>query len=236
MTAVPIFYIVELDFPEPRQEADYEGFLTWYASVHAPHLYEGGFTVCTSYRAAAGAMEIVDIYQADDWSIFETPAFARYLRVGAADPYRPPYIGVSPNTRTPYHHVAWRGQSVAEMATPLAADRIGLWRFPDAAGEVARAAEWLAAGGEAALTAAGAAGVRLLRKTTDSPTGVSIRPGGALFVQWTGSAPADPGALLPDWLAEAASATPGYWGDRLYPWPDDASLLPPSFARVARWR
>ncbi|MGR3425614.1 MAG: hypothetical protein ACU0GE_15140 [Pseudooceanicola nanhaiensis] len=231
----PIFYIVELDFPEGKAEESFPGFYSWYASVHSPHLYEGGFTVCTSYKGTEGAMQMVDIYQADDWNIFTSKPFARYLEVAARDPWRPGYIGRTPNTRTPYHHVPWRGQSSEEMARPLESDWVAIWRFEADDAVMASVAEWMAEHGEDLFAGAGATDIRLLFKTKESPTGTSIRPGGAICI----GCPREPagglglGAEFPASLRAAIDDAPGFVGWRTFPWPDDAGLVSglPGFGR-----
>lgn len=215
----PIFYIVELELPD----RDLRGFLDWYASVHAPHLYEAGFTLCTSYRALSGGMSVVDIYQAPDWSIFESDAFERYRTIAADDPHRPAYIGRNRNTRTPYHHVPWSKPDDPDIARPLVADWLTLWRFPADEALLARTADWLSASGAARLAEGGAERIRLLSRGREAPTGSSIRPGGALVVQWTGqpSASATDPDGLPGWLAAPIAGTEPFTGCRLYPWPND---------------
>lgn len=224
--STPIFYIVELDFPEGHAEESFPGFYSWYASVHSPHLYEGGFTVCTSYKRTEGAMQMVDIYQANSWDIFTSGPFARYLEVAARDPWRPDYIGKTPNTRTPYHHVAWRGQDMEEMARPLEADWVAVWRFDADANLIAEVAKWMAASGETLFRDAGATDIRLLVKTRESPTGSSIRPGGAICIGCPRKPDSGLGvsAKFPDLLKAAIGDTPGFVGWRTFPWPDDAAL------------
>lgn len=215
----PIFYIVELDLPDQ----DLRGFLDWYASVHAPHLYEAGFTLCTSYRALSGAMSLVDIYQAPDWGIFESGPFEDYRKVAAADPYRPAYIGRNRNTRTPYHHVPWSQPGDPDIGRPLVADWLTIWRFAADDALLARVGDWLSGAGAARLSESGADHIRLLRKGREAPTGPSIRPAAAIVVQWQGRPAA--GAVdtdgLPDWLAAPIAGSDPFTGYRLYPWAND---------------
>jgi hypothetical protein len=216
----PIFYIVEIDLPAEDRAAAYKAFAAWYAGVHAPHLYEAGFTCCTSYRALQGRMEIVDVYQADDWSIFESARFARYRAVAAGDPHLPPFMPAIANLRTPYRYMPWRGQSHDVLCRPLAADWIAVWRFRTDGDLLARAADWLADGGEAMLLAAGVHGIRLLARTRPAPTGHSTHQDGAIVLEWH-SPPAGnllDGSWLPDWLATALGGDVAFAGSRLYPW------------------
>jgi hypothetical protein len=218
----PIFYIVELELPE----SDLEGFQRWYAAVHTPHLYEAGFTLCTSYRAIAGAMSVVDIYQAPGWDIFESAPFENYRRVAAADPHCPSYIGKNDNTRTPYHYVQWSEPPDAGIARPLVTDWITVWRFPAEQSTFDKIGSWLRDGGEAHLRERGAAHIRLLRKGREAPTGASIRPEGAIIVQWPKQPSPDAydPSTLPPWLASEAAKSVSFTGYRLYPWADDPAV------------
>ena len=58
-TPDPLIYVVEIDLPPEDGPRALATFSRWYANVHAPHLYEAGFTTCTSYRAVRGGMGIV---------------------------------------------------------------------------------------------------------------------------------------------------------------------------------
>ncbi|MFC7554887.1 hypothetical protein ACFQU7_25705 [Pseudoroseomonas wenyumeiae] len=100
--AESIFYVVEVSLPDK----DLPEFAEWYATVHAPHLFQAGFNNCTSYLAVSGGMSVVDIYQADDWSMFEAPAFERYRGLVFTEPYRPKVLAEVENTRTVYVHHA----------------------------------------------------------------------------------------------------------------------------------
>jgi hypothetical protein len=235
--AEPIFYIVEIDLPAQDRAAAYEAFAAWYAGVHAPHLYEAGFTCCTSYRAMQGRMEIVDIYQADDWSIFASPRFARYREVAARDPHLPPFMRTIANTRTPYRYLPWRGQAPDDLARPLAADWVAVWRLRADAALLSRVAAWLAREGEAALAAQGVDGIRLLTRTREAPTGTSNRPDGAIALEWRSPPAAHmlAGNWLPDWLAVALDEGAAFAGSRLYPWADhpEARAGAPHLPRTA---
>ncbi|MDP2801349.1 MAG: hypothetical protein Q8O26_05640 [Phreatobacter sp.] len=211
----PLFYVVEIDLPEGGQTT----FRDWYAHVHAPHLYEAGFTTCTSYQAARGRMDIVDVYQAPGWSIFESAAFARYRRLASADPHLPPFMAGIANIRTPY--VAWPDSGLA-AAEPLAADWLTILRFDADDGALAAVAAWLGAGGGEDLSARSVVRTRLLTRTRPAPTGTSDRPAAALVLE----SRRDPGAALPNGAPPAltGAAGPHFTGSRLYPWPDDTAL------------
>jgi hypothetical protein len=77
MTA-PLLYTAELDLPD----ADIEPFKQWYASRHAPDVYHSGFLTCTCYRMRGGDMNLFDLYELQDWAIFEHP---RYLAACVAE-------------------------------------------------------------------------------------------------------------------------------------------------------
>ena len=220
----PLFYVVEIDLPADDPGRDLAAFRTWYANVHAPHLYEAGFTTCTSYRGVSGAMQIVDIYQAPDWSIFESDRFVRYRRVAAADPHLPAFMTGIPNIRTPYV-AAYPGCSAAQE--PLSTDWITLWRLDADATVMARLIDWLAQEGEAALRSRGIDGIRVLQRTRPAPTGTSNRPVAALVLESAQRPPDDivTAIAAPALLRGALGAGPHFAGYRLYPWPDDAGLM-----------
>lgn len=210
----PLTYIVEIDLPEGALAT----FCDWYASVHAPHLYEAGFTTCTSYRAVRGRLGIVDVYQAPGWSVFESASFARYRQVAAADPHLPSFMAGLASIRTPYV-----GAPGGDAAEPLAADWLTVLRFDGADGALQAVAGWLAGKGRERLAARGVERARLLTRTRPAPTGTSDRPSAALVLESS----RDPGEALPEDAPAALRETAGphFTGTRLYPWPDDLALL-----------
>ncbi|MGQ3361493.1 MAG: hypothetical protein ACT6XY_20955 [Phreatobacter sp.] len=209
----PMTYVVEIDLPDGGLPT----FRDWYANVHAPHLYEAGFTTCTSYRAVRGRLGIVDVYQAPGWSVFESPAFARYRRVAAADPHLPPFMVGLASIRTPYVGVPGGG-----AAEPLAADWLTVLRFEGADGALEAVAAWLQGGGQPLLAGWGIERARLLTRTRPAPTGTSAHPSAALLLE----SRRDPGDGLPGGAPAVLRHAPGphFTGSRLYPWPDDAAL------------
>jgi hypothetical protein len=222
-----IFYVVELALPEEHLLE----FTTWYAAVHAPHLFQGGFTTCTSYLAVSGGLSVVDIYQAEDRSMFQSPAFARYRRLAAADPYRPGILAEVTNPRTVYHDHARSPLPSRDPATPFHADWVLIWRFPGDSALEERVAAWLDGEGSDALQRLGAQSVRLLHRGQNTPTGTSFRPTLALVTEWSARPPeSEAAAALPAWLRAAIGSEEGFAGLRLYPWPDD----PASRAEMAR--
>jgi hypothetical protein len=217
--AESIFYVVEIALPDK----DLPEFAEWYATVHAPHLFQAGFNNCTSYLATSGGLSVVDIYQAADWSMFEAPAFARYRSIVFADPYRPAVLASIENTRTVYFHHAGTPLPSRDPDAPLDADWVSIWRFGGEAGLRERVAAWLASEGAAAL---GADQARLLHRGQDAPTGTSIRPALALVLEWSRCPPEDAAlrAVLPDWLRPTIDVAHGFTGRRLYPWANDQAL------------
>lgn len=216
-----IFYVVEADLPAEALP----GFVDWYGGVHAPHLFQAGFTTCTSYGAIAGGFPVVDIYQGPDWSLFESANFARYRPIAVNDPHRPEALGRVRNLRTVYtHRACLEGEGVGDPDW-LDTDWITIWRFGGDASVGKRSADWLALAGGGALAAAGARKVRLIERTRDAPTGTSHRPNFALVAEW-GACPStdvQAGGPLPDWLVTARSEEDGFFtGVRLFPWAEVA--------------
>jgi len=214
-----IFYVVEIELPE----ADLAEFVPWYAAVHAPHLFQAGFNNCTSYLRVAGGMSMVDIYQGDDWSMFETPAFARYRDIAAADPWRPQVLRRIANVRTVYHHHDLGPLPTRAPALPLDTDWLSLWRFDGDAALEAKVAAWLAAGGAASI---GARNIRLLHKGQDAPTGGSRPLRLALVAEWDAApaAAAHDSTLLRGWPGPDIAAEQCFTGKRRYPWGTDPAL------------
>jgi hypothetical protein len=228
--AEDIFYVVELALP-PEHLPD---FVSWYAGVHAPHLFQGGFTTCTSYFAVSGGLSVVDIYQGADWSMFHSAAFARYRALASADAYRPAVLAEVTNPRTVYHHHARSPLPSRDPAAPFHADWVLTWRFPGNAALEERVAAWLDSEGDAALRRLGTQGVRLLHRGQDTPTGTSFRPALALVTEWNRRPPeAEANAALPDWLRAAIGAEEGFAGLRLYPWPDEPASRAEMLKRIA---
>jgi hypothetical protein len=216
--ADPILYAVEVDLPR----SSLAEFSEWYAAVHAPHLFLAGFTTCASYLSVAGGMSVVDIYQAADWAIFESPAFQRYREAAARDPYRPGVLAGVREARTVYIHQPWSGASARGPEQPLDADWISLWRFKGTS-VATEAPSWLAREGAAGLAAHGARGMRLLSRGRDTPTGRSHRPDQALLVEWNHRPAPEAMSLLPEWLVRDAGPDELFTGYRLYPWAEGSA-------------
>jgi hypothetical protein len=217
-----IFYVVEVALPQAKLPE----FLEWYAAVHAPHLFQAGFNNCTSYLAVSGGMSVVDIYQAESWSMFEAPAFERYRGIVFADPYRPPVLAEIDNTRTVYSHHRQAPLPSRDPDAPLDADWISIWRLDADKAIEDRIAEWLEQEGAGALQASGAQQVRLLHRGKDAPTGTSIRPPLAIVTEWAERPVAEDRILasLPEWLAVLIDPAQCFTGFRLYPWANDQAL------------
>lgn len=226
--AESIFYVVEVSLPD----TDLPEFAEWYATVHAPHLFQAGFNNCTSYLATSGGMSVVDIYQAGDWNMFEAPAFNRYRRIVFTEPYRPKVLAEVENTRTVYVHHAQAPLPSRDPDAALDADWISIWRFAGDEADENRIAEWLEESGAAAL---GAAQVRLLHRGKDAPTGTSFRPPLALVLEWPERPPEEKVLLnaLPGWLRAQIDPAQGFTGCRLYPWANNPALKAEVARRVA---
>ncbi len=215
----PIFYVAELDIGA----ADLPAFSAWYASRHAPDLFLLGFRSCTSYRALEGAMDVVDLYEADDWDILASEG---YRRMKARDLHaKPACAGRTDFTHTVYVH---HPDHPARREARLDADFLTLARFGATPEAEARLAAWLAGEGGAQLAGLGARRVRLLRRGRDHPTLKCRRPRCALVAEWDTAPPAEGRGLapLPPALAAALEPDAHFAGVRLYPWPDDVSLRP----------
>jgi hypothetical protein len=211
-----IFYVVELALPAEHLEE----FAAWYPAVHAPHLFQAGFSTCASYLAVSGGLSLVDIYEAAAWEVFEAPAFARYRAIAAADTYRPKVLAQVTNPRTVYHHHAGSPLPSRDAAMPLDSDWVLIWRLAGDEATEARAAAWLEAEGSAALGQLGARRLRLLHRGRDTPTGTSFRPRLALLTEWPVRPPeAAALAALSPALRDAVGAEESFAGLRLYPWP-----------------
>lgn len=217
----PIFYVVEVEMPN----RELKEFMEWYAGVHAAHLYEAGFTTCASYKAVAGGLPIVDVYQGPGWDLFESESFNRYRGIAAADPYRPGFLKAARNMRTVYTHLAWSNAAQAVASRPLNADWLTVWRFAGDDESGARVADWLAREGETRLLNLGMAQIRLIRRSKDAPTGQSPRPSWALIGEWNERPPANahPGEVLAG-LVPPIPDEEMFMGFRLYPWADDRAV------------
>lgn len=225
-----IFYVVELALPAEHLPE----FAAWYPTVHAPHLFQAGFTTCTSYLAVSGGLMLVDIYQAESWAMFQAPAFARYRVVASADLYRPRVLAEVTNPRTVYHHHSTGPLPSRDDRAPLDADWVLIWRFAGDVDIEDRVAAWLSTEGADALERLGAQGIRLLHRGRDTPTGTSFRPPLALLTEWSVRPPEEAAlAVLPIWLRDAALAKEGFAGMRLYPWPAAPATRDEMLRRVA---
>jgi hypothetical protein len=212
-----IIYVAELAIA-PVNLPD---FYNWYAGRHAPDLYQLGFRTCTSYRAVAGGMDVIDVYEAAAWDIVTSEA---YREMKARDGH----ASVACAGRTDWTHTIYQyNAAVAADRHPLLnADWITLARFgasPDVEDAVAG---WLLEAGEVAYAALGARSVRLLHRGRDHPTLKSRRARCALLAEWSHEPPraGHGSAALPKNLADALDLDQPFIGYRLYPWPDDVTL------------
>ncbi|WP_426956539.1 hypothetical protein [Muricoccus radiodurans] len=211
-----IVYVAELNIAP----VDLPGFSDWYAGRHAPDLYQLGFRTCTSYRGVAGAMDVVDVYEAASWDIVDSDG---YRRMKAKDLHAAPAC----KPRTDWTHTIYNySPRVPAARHPLDADWITLVRFGAGEAEEDAVAAWLLEEGEAAYAALGARSVRLVRRGKDHPTLKSRRARCALLAEWA-QEPPEAGrdlSLLPPGIAGALRPDDPFTGFRLYPWPDAVAL------------
>ncbi len=208
----PILYTAELELAD----ADIPGFRDWYGHRHASDLYESGMRVCTCYRAIEGGLTIIDIYEADDWAVFETPT---YRGIGARDPGNAAILAKRTNkAATVYANTPGFGPATG----PFRADWVSLARFDAPQATEALLRDGLANGAAASLLASGAHRVRLVARTKDHPRNGTFRPRLMLLAEWQARPLAAAG--LASWLAATLGSTPAgldvFVGQRLYPWPD----------------
>ncbi len=198
----PLLYTAELDLPEP----EIRPFLDWYAYRHAPDVYEVGLLSCTCYRVYGGDMNLFDLYELPDWSLFET---ARYQGMRGRDPYMGPLMEKRRNKA----HTIYDQRLVSPPADPpsISADWIAVARF-----------EALADRDQAIMAALapiqGARRVRYATRGKDHPRNPTFRPRCMVVTEWA----ARPSI---DWAGVSAAAgteVAAFIAHRVYPWPDVA--------------
>jgi hypothetical protein len=208
----PILYTAELELAD----TDIPGFRDWYGHRHASDLYEAGMRVCTCYRAVEGGLTIVDIYEADDWAVFETPA---YRGIGERDPHNAEILAKRTNKAATVYA---NSPGIGPATGPFRADWVSLARFAATPANEAKLRTALASGAAAPLLGHGAGRLRLVARTKDHPRNDTFRPRLMLLVEWQARPPA--AAALAPWLAATLGHSPDsldvFVGQRLYPWPD----------------
>ena len=200
----PLLYTAELDL----EEADVASFLQWYAFRHAPDVYEVGLLSCRCYRTFGGDMNLFDLYELPDWSLFET---ARYQGMRGRDPYMGPLM----ETRRNKAHTIYDQQLIHPAATPpsLDCDWISVARFaaPPALDEAI----------VGALTdLKGPNRVRYATRGKDHPRNPTFRPRCMVVTEWSGRPGADLAGLLRRVGGSAITDLDSFTGHRVYPWPD----------------
>lgn len=212
----PILYLVEVDIPETEMNV----FVKWYAGVHAPHLFQAGFNNCVSYRAVSGGLGVVDLYEADQGSVFDGQRYKEYLEIANADPYRPGFTAsvIATGTRAVYDRHFLPVRRVDR-------DWVLIFRFGGDAALAEKVIAWIEGAGRSGLASIGAQTVEYLDGGRDSPTGRTRRPSAALLLGFD-ERPADSvltSSFLPPELKEATSHE-HFLGYRLYPWPNSTAL------------
>ncbi len=211
-------YTSELEIPDDQIDA----FVQWYAFRHAPDIYQIGFEVCTSYRAVAGNMAILDLYEIQSVDIFDTP---RYRTIAQTDPYSAELLARRTDKAHGIYSQVFVAPEPVDTRALLNADWVSVERF-DCEDETALTA-YLDGGEAERILLAGAKRVRLVARTKAGPRHVSHRPRWILLVEWP-QQPAidDVGARLQAHFGSQVSATSHFTGYRLYPWPDRPETLP----------
>jgi hypothetical protein len=213
-------YTSELDIADEHLDA----FVDWYAFRHAPDIYQIGFATCTSYRAVAGDMKVLDLYEIDSVDIFDTP---QYRNVALMDPY---FVDVLAH-RTDKAHSVYTQVHVAPPPVDdrplLNADWITVERFEYAQAEHDSLVAWLEGGEAERILLAGAKRVRLAHRTKAGPKHLSNRPRWMLLSEWAQRPTlAEVGERLRERFGDALSRHSCFVGYRLYPWPDRPDPVP----------
>jgi len=192
-----MLYTAELDLAE----ADIRPFLDWYAWRHAPDVYEVGLLSCSCYRVYGGDMNLFDLYELPDWSLFETP---RYQGMRGRDPYMDGLMAKRRNKA----HTVYDQRLITPPADPpsLNADWIAVARFEASADQddaiIAKLTEL-----------PGARRVRYATRGKDHPRNPTFRPRCMVVTEWDARPSVDLSAVL-------GLAADCFLGHRVYPWPD----------------
>lgn len=201
----PLLYTAELDL----EEADIAPFLQWYAFRHAPDVYEVGLLSCTCYRVTGGDMNLFDLYEVPDWSLFETP---RYQGMRGRDPYMGPLMEKRRNKA----HTLYDQRLIAPPVTALpslSGDWISVVRFaaPDRLDQDVMAA---------LADVAGPTRIRYATRGKDHPRNPTFRPRCMVVTEWASRPDADLAGLVRRAGGTAVTDLDAFTGHRVYPWPD----------------
>jgi len=200
----PLLYTAELDL----HPADIEAFLQWYAFRHAPDVYEVGLLSCTCYRVAGSDMNLFDLYELPDWSLFET---ARYQGMRGRDPYMDALMQKRRNKA----HTIYDQRLIAPPVTPpsLAADWVSVVRF-----EAPAALDQTLSDALAGLS--GPTRTRYATRGKDHPRNPTFRPRCMIVTEWSARPDADLVGLVRRAGGAAVTTLDAFTGHRVYPWPD----------------
>lgn len=200
----PLLYTAELDL----EEADVASFLQWYGFRHAPDVYEVGLLSCTCYRVFGGDMNLFDLYELPDWSLFETP---RYQGMRGRDPYMGPLME---KRRNKAHTIYEQRLITPPAAAPsLGGDWVSVVRFAAPAGLDQDLSD--------ALTGLpGPSRIRYATRGKDHPRNPTFRPRCMVVTEWPGRPDADLSGLVRRVGGSAITDLDAFTGHRVYPWPD----------------
>ena len=208
----PVLYIAEVDYPAEHHPL----FSDWYANRHAPDLIRAGFRTATSYRAVAGGLACLNVYEVPDTEIFKGEAYKSVL---TKDPYGADVRGTSAGK--PRAQTAYLQRAATVEAGPMDADWISLLRFGAEEKDDAALADWLRGDVQKQLAPLGVKRVRLGTRSPEKIGAGTHRPRCMVLAEWASQPPAeaDLAPLIGRRFKSLTEVEP-YVGWRAYPWPD----------------
>lgn len=216
---MPILYTAELGL----EEEDVPIFLDWYAFRHVPDIVACGFSICCCYRAVEGDMTFLDLYELPSRKVFTNP---RYTRLAVRDVYAPAILGKRRDKSNTLYRQRAIAQNLSGDGPTLDADWVTAVRFEASAGAAGAVEDGLR--GEATrLFALGALRLRFAERTENHPVYTTHRPRWIALAEWPRRPPHDASlaAVLDSLSVPGVTEVKPFTGFRVYPWPDDSSLL-----------